>query len=523
MTIFFKSQVKKSIAFMVGVGAPTSIAIYSSTTSRFSSTTTSASSASSSSSNDVSTSNIEISAAKPYNGLGSSCPKYDNKPLRLIQVHTAFRHGARTPMNDLGKQPVHWTLEEQDKTSFSLAQFTLYQPGNGSPIPRTSIQKNLYAKDEKTLLGGGYPGALTKNGMQMAIDLGTELRKRYVDVEAKENKDVRDGYLLPCTWSYARKLVNVQSTKTERTIETAQGLISGLFPNYLKGEENKFDIMFSGPSEYMVLNPKSCKKLQLHFAEGKLLSTQNRTDDDKKAIEIVENHSDGWVRDDEQWKLVSYRDQLLCRAAEHKAIPKHIVEISDMLDDGAQRQMEHIFEGGADFVENSEARRTEALKLGIGRMLTQIVDRMDRPDKMYHLYSGHDWTVSPLFMCVAGKGATHAWPPFCSNITFEVWSAKEEDEVIEHWANQGIDKNGKNDDGRYVRVLYNSEILKMPCSDNSGTNNQLCKMKDFKQMMSKFIVNENYTDICGGKGEWHSPSHVAKGEGKGSAVQGGAI
>ena len=87
----------------------------------------------------MSTSNIEISAAKPYNGLGSSCPKYDNKPLRLIQVHTAFRHGARTPMNDLGKQPVHWTLEEQDKTSFSLAQFTLYQHGNGSPIPRTSI------------------------------------------------------------------------------------------------------------------------------------------------------------------------------------------------------------------------------------------------------------------------------------------------------------------------------------------------------------------------------------------------
>ena len=84
-------------------------------------------------------------------------------------MHTAFRHGARTPMNDLGKQPVHWTLEEQDKTSFSLAQFTLYQPGNGSPILRTSIQKNLYAKDEKTLLGGGYPGALTKNGMQMAI------------------------------------------------------------------------------------------------------------------------------------------------------------------------------------------------------------------------------------------------------------------------------------------------------------------------------------------------------------------
>eukprot|EP00943_MAST-04B_sp_MAST-4B-sp1_P009639 g9639.t1 len=389
---------KKSIAFVVGLGTPPTIAIYASSNRK--SVTTSAESTT-----------IEISAAKPIDGMGSSCPKIGNKPLRLIQAHTIFRHGARTPMNDLGKQPVKWLLKEQDKDNFSLAKFTLWSPGNGTPVARESIQKNLYAKDDKVLLGGGYPGALTKNGMQMSIDLGTELRKRYVDPEAKESKDVRDGYLLPKKWKYAKKLVNVQSTQTERTIETAQGLISGLFPNFVKGEENEFDIMFSGPSEYMVLNPKSCKVLQYYFSEGKLLSTQNRTTDDKKAIEIVENHPDGWVRDDEQWKLISYRDQLLCRAAENKHIPKHIVEISDMLDDGAQRQMEHIFEGGADFTEKTEERRTDALKLGIGRMLTQILDRMDRPDRIYHLYSGHDWTVSPLFMCVAGKGATHPWPP----------------------------------------------------------------------------------------------------------------
>ena len=39
-------------------------------------------------------------------------------------------------------------------------------------------------------------------------------------------------------------------------------------------------------------------------------------------------------------------------------------------------------------------------------MLTEILERMDRPDKKMHLYSRHDWTVSPLFMCVAGEAAT---------------------------------------------------------------------------------------------------------------------
>ena len=121
----------------------------------------------------------------------------------------------------------------------------------------------------------------------MSIDLGTELRKRYVDPDAKESKHVRDGFLLPCTWEFANRLVNVQSTRTERTIETAQGLISGLYPNYLKGQENKFDIMFSGPSEYMVLNPKSCKKLQLYFSIGKSLSTQNLTEKDK-SLRIIQ-------------------------------------------------------------------------------------------------------------------------------------------------------------------------------------------------------------------------------------------
>ena len=156
----------------------------------------------------------------------------------------------------------------------------------------------------------------------MSIDLGTELRKGTLTLTRRRARMSETDSLLPCTWEFANRLVNVQSTRTERTIETAQGLISGLYPNYLKGQEHKFDIMFSGPSEYMVLNPKSCKKLQMYFSIGKFLSTQNHTEKDKQAIQIVENHPDGWFRDDDQWKLISYRDQLLCRAAENKKYPE---------------------------------------------------------------------------------------------------------------------------------------------------------------------------------------------------------
>ena len=67
-----------------------------------------------------------------------------------------------------------------------------------------------------------------------------------------------------------------------------------------------------------------------------------------------------------------------------------------------------------------------------------------------------------------------------------------------------------------MRVIYNSEILKTPCS--SGTNDQLCKMKDFKDMLAKFTINENYTDLCGGTGEWYSPGSVLNGGTKGGAI-----
>ena len=115
---------------------------------------------------------------------------------------------------------------------------------------------------------------------------------------------------------------------------------------------------------------------------------------------------------------------------------------------------------------------------------------------------------------------SHPWPPFCSNITFEVWSSRKDDDVIQHWANNGISKDGSHDDGRFVRIIYNSEVLRTPCSD-ANSDDHLCSMKAFKQMMSKFVVHTDYKDLCGGTGEWHSSNHGAKDEK--NAVQGGAI
>ena len=154
------------------------------------------------------------------------------------------------------------------------------------------------------------------------------------------------------------------------------------------------------------------------------------------------------------------------------------------------RQMHHIFEGGASWTPEPEATRTEALRLVIGRLWTLIVEKLGKPDGSLHLYSGHDWSVSPLLMCIVGRTSPllHSWPPFCSNIAFELWSTRKEDiaspRILSHPASRGDET--VQEEGRYVRVLYNGQPVEMVCSHGSDT----CSLADFKQMLKHFCVHD---------------------------------
>jgi len=86
---------------------------------------------------------------------------------------------------------------------------------------------------------------------------------------------------------------------------------------------------------------------------------------------------------------------------------------------------------------------------------------LERPDGKLHLYSGHDWTVTPLLMTVSQPDdpRLRAWAPFCASIAFELWSSRPAD-ALSHWAALG--QPSAADDGRYVRVLWNGEPVALP-------------------------------------------------------------
>jgi hypothetical protein len=63
-------------------------------------------------------------------------------------------------------------------------------------------------------------GSLTDNGYQLALDLGAQLRRTYID----QHK------LLPARQLDAQ-LLHVESTAVQRTVTTLRGVLNGLYPN----------------------------------------------------------------------------------------------------------------------------------------------------------------------------------------------------------------------------------------------------------------------------------------------------
>ena len=164
--------------------------------------------------------------------------------LKLLQVQSTFRHGARTPMEDMGERPVEWTAAEQraytrpaGPQSPQYCAVSLLHAGSTQPVDALAhfcgghSWRDSWMSSSSSLNGGGAPGILTNVGLAQANALGASLRSRYVDPTAQGEADVGRAHLLPASWEAARGLVAARSTLVERTVFTVSGLALSLTPN----------------------------------------------------------------------------------------------------------------------------------------------------------------------------------------------------------------------------------------------------------------------------------------------------
>ena len=151
----------------------------------------------------------------------AALPRLDT--LKLLQVQSTFRHGARTPMEGMGERPVEWTAAEQrayTRPAEPVGQYcaiSLRHAGSDQPVDALALfcggrsWRDSFTSASSSLNGGGAPGILTNVGLAQANRLGASLRIRYVDASARDPAHVGRAHLLPASWDAARELVAPRS------------------------------------------------------------------------------------------------------------------------------------------------------------------------------------------------------------------------------------------------------------------------------------------------------------------------
>ena len=254
--------------------------------------------------------------------------------MRLLQVQAAFRHGARTPMEGLGDEPARWDAKAQ-RTYLSgserrtLCAVSMIHPGEGAAVD--PLAHFHTCRTAEPLDGGGLPGMLTRVGLEQSRALGARLRERYVDPQARTSTSVRNGYLLPRAWSSARHLVHPRSTLVERTVFTAAGVLSGLFPEDAAAGAMEAEVHMNvpkgsnGKEEYMVCNGACCPRLAELFHQGQRLSAAALDAQQRRVVSAIEGAAnDAWHVGHPGWKLIAYQDQAACLGAEGLPLPAHV-------------------------------------------------------------------------------------------------------------------------------------------------------------------------------------------------------
>jgi hypothetical protein len=150
----------------------------------------------------------------------SSSPKV----YRTLQVQIVHRHGDRTPITPL-KDEDYWS-------STLIPEATLVKISSNTNVIHPETPKAHFGKGGRA---GSPFGKLTELGLVQMVEVGGRLRK---ELSTDENNhvivDEKGNQHYPHVWHPERPLdpsnIRVFSTDFDRTIQSVQGLLVGLFP-----------------------------------------------------------------------------------------------------------------------------------------------------------------------------------------------------------------------------------------------------------------------------------------------------
>ncbi|KAI8070403.1 histidine phosphatase superfamily [Gongronella butleri] len=411
---------------------------------------------------------------------GSSYKAVPNATLRFAQV--IVRHGARTSTVPLLEDNATWfdCGAALDTVGFSTA-------GKPLPIRGISTQQRVFTTQGEATYdfavgqGNCDIGQLTDLGKTQHKALGSHLRDVYVDKTGLLPKNYKDGALY------------LRTTSVWRTKESAQSVLQGLYPPEAVPLRSPPVPMYTMAGEdTMSPVPTYCPALaamteQMATEDAWVAFNASQSDFTTRVGPIL-----GYPASEFGWQAFgAYFDILSSRHCHKKALPcqfdphtgtrqgsKPCADDNDletatkdasfsawrwpMRDSSMAKKYLTLYGGG--FFNDLKTELQAVIKNGTKR------------GHALSLYSAHDNTVVMLLGAFNASDDAMLWPPFASNLIFELW---------EH-------QNGGN---HTVRVLYNGQVLQLQPKDPWCDLNA-CDATTFMDRLAAYIPT-NLATACG--------------------------
>nr|XP_020443760.1 lysophosphatidic acid phosphatase type 6 [Monopterus albus]XP_020443761.1 lysophosphatidic acid phosphatase type 6 [Monopterus albus]XP_020443762.1 lysophosphatidic acid phosphatase type 6 [Monopterus albus]XP_020443763.1 lysophosphatidic acid phosphatase type 6 [Monopterus albus]XP_020443764.1 lysophosphatidic acid phosphatase type 6 [Monopterus albus] len=383
--------------------------------------------------------------------VASSCSHDETIPscpyeLKLVQV--LFRHGARTPLKSIPDvmeaQWVPTLLEPPAHTHMNYVVTDLH----GGPRPPSPVEDS-YRRN--VLSGGTFPGQLTTVGMQQLYELGTMLRRRYIE----------ERPFLSSSFSPAE--VYVRSTNIMRTIESAKCLIAGLFQQ--KQKETVHILTTEAESEILYPNYYGCKLLKIQcshrWAESSTLP------DIATDLQSIQNTLG--ITAHQHVDFILIRDDMVARETHGLPCPLVLDTWRNKVEQRAVDMICHIF----------EPSKRENLRLCVGPLLHTLLANTEEKlqstssesKRKLFLYSVHDTTLMPCLMALGIFDMR--WPPYAADLTLELYQHRQTNEA-------------------FVKVSYVGQDQHIP-----GCSGVYCPLQEFKQALSAYSLSSDlYQSLC---------------------------
>ncbi|KAI8463933.1 MAG: histidine phosphatase superfamily [Monoraphidium minutum] len=336
-----------------------------------------------------------------------------------------FRHGARSPLTDAFYGDVPWACNE----SYAGAALDIVNARGGAPPP-------LVDPAPPRLAGGCPQGTLTQRGYRMALELGAELRRRYVS----------DLGLLP--ERYKEGSVFAHTTSYRRTIATLRGVLTGLYPG-TTGPQRYTVNATDEPRSYFYPSNRSCPALAPVISEltaGANDKEAAAPQEPAAAVRAALGLGGGGGGGPLQWYRL--RDALACMLAEAPGLRPAALDgaLWALIQRRATDYEASIYAPGPWDCPGTAAACRAMLRLSIGPLLWRMLAQMDAAALLanagcapagavagaaaqcaqawgprLYLYSAHDTTVMPLLSALGHEA--REWAPFASHLELQLWAA----------------------------------------------------------------------------------------------------